>query len=125
MAFVALYCTDDRFLLEIFHTKEEAQNRVAVWIGQAWTDFFPEEDKPEDLETLIDYFGSNNPAGINVGVMDNIPIPHAKPTTYAELMSAMYDIAPNCTADEDCDGQIVIHTDLQEGPDGRLKEFDP
>jgi hypothetical protein len=123
MPFAALYNQSNEVnLIDVYPTRERARDQLVKMIDSVWNDFFAAEDKLTDPDELIGYFGVNNPAGIEVGVVE---VHYSKPTTYAELMSAMYDIAPDCTADEDCDGQIVIHTDLQEGPDGQLKEFNP
>lgn len=123
MPFAALYNQSSEVtLIEVHPTRERARDHLVKMIDPVWTDFFAAEDKPADPDELIRYFGVNNPAGIEVGVVE---VHYEKPTTYAELMSAMYDIAPDCTADEDRDGQIVIHTGLQEGQDGQLKDFEP
>jgi hypothetical protein len=121
MPFAALYNQSSEVtLIEVYPTRERAREQLVKMIDPVWTDFFAAEDKPTDPDELIGYFGVNNPAGIEVGVVE---VHYEKPTTYTELMSAMYDIVPNCTADEDCDGQIVIHTGLKEGSDGKLEDI--
>lgn len=119
MAFAALYNQSSEVnLIEVYPTRERARDQLVKMIDPVWTDFFAAEDKPTDPDELIGYFGVNNPAGIEVGVVE---VHYEKPTTHAELMSALYDIAPDCTFDEDYEGQIVINTGLKEGSDGKLE----
>ena len=46
-----------------------------------------------------------------------------QPKTFQELMEAVMKILPGAEICEDTDGQIVIYSDLEEKPNGRLEKF--